>query len=331
VRAANHGCAMIAYVDVNDICQLHCPTCLKGMRIQENSNETMPLGMFRAICLKLAEEGYRIVGLYNWTEPFLNMRVHEYIRIVKAVGLECDISSNFSFANRFPVIRESLRAGLDRLIVSVSGFDQAVYEINHRSGRIAWVKKNLELVSDLLLHEKTIATEVRIKFIKFDYNISQEPLLREYAESLNLEFEIVEGVGHPNFPVKTYMVHDSAVEPNRADISSRLSDYSPVRTHEKPGEICVLPLDTLAIDCKGDVYLCCQYPNLPSLKIGKYLELTADESLISRYTHPICASCNIPRRRMNPADQLRLSQAFESRLKTTHADSGEGPKRVVTR
>ena len=62
----------IAWIDTIDVCHLECPTCIRGVRGMQNTPRKMPLEMFEQIVAKVKTERYGRIGLYNWTEPFLN-------------------------------------------------------------------------------------------------------------------------------------------------------------------------------------------------------------------------------------------------------------------
>ena len=106
-------------------------------------------------------------------------------------------------------------------------------------------------------------------------------------------------------------VHDYSGE---AVLLERVATFDSARPHEARNEVCHLIMDTLAVDCRGDVYLCCAYPYYPFLRIGKYLELDADDLLMRRYTHATCASCAFPRRAVTDADRERLHAALTARI-----------------
>ncbi len=144
----------------------------------------MSLDNFQKIVQKAKSEGYDIIGIYNWIEPFLSKALDSFVALVKENGLFCHLSSNLSLKpdSYFDIIYKALAAGVDDLIVSVSGYNQEVYEINHVGGNISWVKENLEQIAKLK-HDGTIDTSITLRFIKFDYNSEEEFGLNEYAES----------------------------------------------------------------------------------------------------------------------------------------------------
>jgi hypothetical protein len=65
------------------------------------------------------------------------------------------------------------------------------------------VKGNLECIGRLR-REGIISARIFLRLIKFDYNIKEEPVLKDYASSLGVEFEVIDGAGHPDNPVTSY-------------------------------------------------------------------------------------------------------------------------------
>jgi MoaA/NifB/PqqE/SkfB family radical SAM enzyme len=308
-----------AIIDIIDKCNLLCPTCVRGVQMQKNTNEIMPLQLFSAIVEKVRVEGYPNIALFNWTDPFLCRNLHDYVAIVKKAGLNCLLSSNFSFRPKdfSASIIAALAAGADVLWVTVSGFTQEVYEINHVAGRIDWVKANLEAVADQL-RAGTIKTDVRLRCLDFPYNQHEIGLCAEYARRIGIGFEIMHGNGNPFDRDTTkgegYRQHlEDQLRNFRVTPSGGASAADSVdeRVH---GKICELLADRIAIDSKGNVFQCCAYPNIDQFLIGPYLDLTEGELLLRRYTHPICASCGYTRRKATATDCERLSRALYARL-----------------
>lgn len=307
---------VVAYVDVNDKCNLRCPNCVRGVQYQKNTSKMMPLSTFGQIANKIKLEGYPKIALYSWTEPFLCKTLHEYVAIVKSLDLLCEISSNLSHPPKdyLPSIINALSAGVDHLVVSVSGISQTVYSVYHQNGKIDLVKANLEAIADQC-RSGGLVTQVTLKFLKFPHNLQEEKACADYAIQLGIGFEVIDGVGDPNMPTKG--------EDVQRGIEARLKSFNV--SHQIGSElehktidanlidnICCLIADTIAIDASGDVYQCCAYPYVEQLRIGQYINLTEDELLLRRYTHPICASCDFPRRDVTGHDIERLCRATRS-------------------
>jgi len=294
----------ICYIDIIDRCNLACPTCARGRQLIKNTTNLMSIETFERIVTKVKNEGYIFIGIYNWMEPFLCNNFYDYVSVVKSNGLKCQSSSNLSLdPNNFERIEKTLIAGIDHLIVSVSGYSQDIHEINHKNSNISWVKQNLEKISELI-NRANIKTNITLRFIKFDYNLDQECLLEEYAKSLKINFEAIIGVGHPNSP------EDDNIE---QIFINKICNSNANRLNELKGKICPLIENQIAIDSRGDVYLCCAFPYFSCLRIGNYLDMTKDDILLQRYYHTYCLSCHWPRIELTKEKRSQLVNATKHR------------------
>lgn len=262
----------------------------------------MPLDKFRRIAKKAKGEGFTAIDFFNWIEPFLVVNLEEYIAIANDLGMSARLSSNLSL-KRIDNLEQVLRR-TELLMVSVSGLDQEVYEVNHVGGEFTLILGNLERISELKRSGR-IQTSVVLRFIKFDYNADQEEKLKALSERLGLAFEVIDGSGHPLRRPVTFV---------EEDLRRRLASYGAARPHEKPGEICPMLFQNVCVDCEGDVFECCVVGNFDVMKIGPYLDLSPEEILLRRYQHPICNSCNWPRRQATEEEKNQLARAVLHRL-----------------
>jgi MoaA/NifB/PqqE/SkfB family radical SAM enzyme len=292
----------IAWVDTIDVCHLKCPTCIRGVRGLENSSNKMDLSTFAAVVARLKEQGFRRIGLFDWTEPFLNRNIEDYVRIAKRAGFYATLSSTLSLPS-IANLEDTLAAGLDLLTVSTSGIDQATYEINHVGGVLDYVTRNLELVRNII-SRRALRLQVDLRFLKFDYNAHQQNQLRDYAQRMGFQFEVLDGVGHP----KWGWLKEHTNERYIREAEAAAGKPSP----EDEGKACELMFNQMVIDCLGDVYLCCAMPNFPSLRLGKFLEMTGDEILASKFRHPFCRACIMPRRDRTADEERRLRKALST-------------------
>lgn len=289
----------VLWVDTNDACNLKCPTCIRGVRGMENSGARLPLDRFQAIVRKAAAEGYKRIGLFNWTEPFLNPDLAVFMAAIKASGLGTALSSNFSL-RAIPDLEAVLRV-TDHLIVSVSGFDQDVYAINHVAGKMDYVKANLRRAAELKSNGG-VSTVIVLRLLKFSYNHAEEPKLRALAADLDIDFEVLDGVGNPDKPIRGV-----TNEAFMARIESVAAPEPAV-----PDKVCPLVFGQLPVDSRGDAYLCCAYPNYSATRIGGYLDMSHDELVLARHHHRLCVTCTMPRRDATEADRAVYVEALRA-------------------
>lgn len=181
------------------------PTCIRGVRGLENTARKMPLEIFEQVIAKVKAERYTRVGLYNWTEPFLNRTLQDYVAVVRQAELPCDISTTLSLRH-IDNLEKTLLAGLNLMTVSMSGATQATYEINHVDGNIEYAFVNLQRIREVI-DRHSLQTVINMRFIQFAYNAGEIEDLRCRAEQMGFAFEVVAGQSHPK---SGHMLNDMA-------------------------------------------------------------------------------------------------------------------------
>ena len=197
-------------------------------------------------------------------------------------------------------LEETLCAGVNLMRVSMSRMDQRTYEINHVDGVLEYVLRNLATAANII-KTRGLSGRLVMRFIRFDYNAHQIPEAQAFADKIGIWFEVIEGVGDPRSNYQRRLTDEFY----RDEMSRSSGKTSP----EGLGQVCTLMFAQVAIDCAGDVFICCAMPTHPSLRIGNYLTLSPSEILLKRYTHSYRRACTMPRREATTFDRSRLLKA----------------------
>lgn len=274
-------------IDIVDACNLSCRTCARGQRVMPNTGRKIDVTTMSKVISKAKEENIEQISMFNWSEPFLHPNIDLFVQEIKNAGIRASISSNLSLEN-VPNLIPSLLNGLNTLSVSVSGFTQEVYSINHVNGNVANVKKNLLEIVEARKQAK-IYTNVIIKYIKFKHNVHEVKYFEEFAKTNSFFFQEIEGIGDPLAPPdrKTLCEWDAALG---AQIVQNCSRQQTNRSSIF-SETCELGGRIVVLDSSADIYLCCRFPNCSFLKIGNYLEQRRDAIFLLQHTHPFCLTC----------------------------------------
>ena len=294
---------MLLYIDINDACNLRCTTCPRGVRAFPNTNKKMSLSLFRRVVEKGRHDGAYQVGLFNWVEPFIVANLHEYTQIVKFFALRCEVASTLSL-NNIDNLVDCLHH-VDMLWVTISGYTQATYEINHVGGAMSNVMRHLATISQAK-NAGDISTDVLVRYLMFDYNTREKDMMEALATKLGFRFEVLLGSGHP--------IIMKASKERDAEISSALAAFNSSRIYEQPGTVCPLIFEHIAVNADGDVYQCSAHGYHEPLRIGSYLDLSREEILNRRYNQPYCNFCNWKRRPASEMEKALLHQALDARL-----------------
>jgi len=116
-----------AVIEINGGCNYSCEMCPQtNPGRHKGFLKKMPLDVFEKTVKECVERGATIINLEGSGEATLLRNLPEYIKIVKKYGAKADICSNgFRFKGQF--MKDCIDAGLNRLRISVIGYDRETY------------------------------------------------------------------------------------------------------------------------------------------------------------------------------------------------------------
>jgi MoaA/NifB/PqqE/SkfB family radical SAM enzyme len=161
-----------AVVDVSNSCNLECPYCPTGRR--QNSGRTEHIIDVDLVKTFLDRYGKYLIAadLFNWGESLLHPRISDIVHLFHERNIFHQISSNLNLKNR-STIERLCDAGLDVLIVSISGTTQDIYEQYHRRGNLSLVIDNLKHLIDYKKRMHLFNPIIELKYLTFKYNAHQ--------------------------------------------------------------------------------------------------------------------------------------------------------------
>lgn len=126
-------------IEPTTACNLKCPECPSGLR-----NFTRPVGNLKTdFFRKVIDENYhRLIYLifYFQGEPYINPQFLKMVKYANQKGIYTITSTNGHFLNDQNA-KETIESGLDRLIISLDGTTQEVYEQYRKAGKLENVLK----------------------------------------------------------------------------------------------------------------------------------------------------------------------------------------------
>lgn len=174
------------FLEINSLCSLHCPTCTKGNpEGYDHETGVMDEVMMEKILDKIKSENPEaIVFLYGNSEPFLHRKLAECIASIKRRGLNAQLSTNLNYVHH---LDETLAAGPDMIIISLSGFTQDVYVRGHAGGKIEKVKENMRLIAEAN-NKLPNKVNIQVNYHVYDYNHHEIDVMKSYAAGLGIGF-----------------------------------------------------------------------------------------------------------------------------------------------
>ena len=276
------------WIDVVSGCNLRCAACPVGMPEYTNSIgkqlREMSLETFERICIKAKEDtnGDCRFGLYNWTEPTLHSQLHELIACANRHEIPVGISSNLNHLYDWSLLKP---LDLCNFTITVSGFTQKVYAVNHKGGRIEPVLTNLVAISRLLSDWPSYKN-IQVRYLVHRDNRDEIATFRHFCEKLGMKFEVYHAY---------YMPIDKMFEGlDHVPDGLEYIEYSPKRVRDAIGTYrtsqCALRDSQVVLDVDGNFGVCCV--ESPSAKqINNFLEVSFAEMQKSRFASDLCRRC----------------------------------------
>lgn len=117
-------------IELNNMCNLKCPMCLKGGMIEskEYGYQTIPMDAYRNIIDEAVIMGVKSIQLNYLNEPLTLMGICEYIKYAAKKGiLDIMISTNGMLLEKY-ISLNLCNSGLTKLSVSIDAFSSNTYD-----------------------------------------------------------------------------------------------------------------------------------------------------------------------------------------------------------
>jgi radical SAM protein with 4Fe4S-binding SPASM domain len=193
-------------------CNLRCPECPSGLRAFTRPTGMLQKNFFKDTIDQLHKELLYLV-FYFQGEPYLNPDFLEMVRYASSKEIYTATSTNAHYLNDENA-RKTIESGLDRLIISIDGTTQDVYEQYRVGGKL---EKVLEGTKNIVRWKKEMKSKT--PFIVFQFLVVK-PNEHQIEEVKKLGKEI--GVDDVWF--KTAQVYDYQNDPN--DLIPTIDKYS---------------------------------------------------------------------------------------------------------
>lgn len=180
------------YVEPTSECNLRCRTCVR--RSWTEPTGFLSLGTYERLVAGL--RGFptlRSVAFWGFGEPLLHPSIVRMIALAKDLGVQTELITNALLLDE-EMARALVRAGLDRLVVSVDGTSPRT-QADVRSGadleQVLANVRGLQRVRESLGSENP---EVGLEFVVMRSNVRELPGLRRLASSIGASFVVVTNV-----------------------------------------------------------------------------------------------------------------------------------------
>jgi radical SAM protein with 4Fe4S-binding SPASM domain len=245
------GHPFMLMVEPTNYCNLKCPLCPSGNGQLSRNRGHMRLEDFKSLVDQVHDRVFMIM-MWNQGEPFLNRSFNEMVRYAHDRRIFTFVSTNGHFIRTESQAGAIVDSGLDEIIFSVDGVDQATYEKYRVGGRLERVLTGIRLLVQAKEQRRAISPLVNLQFIVMKHNQDGLEAAARVARELKVD----------KFLVKTAQVYTAAEAeeylPSR-DEFSRYEGRGDGRLEVKgqPARGCNYLWNTSMVNWDGTVSPCC--------------------------------------------------------------------------
>ena len=201
-RPLQWGLPVSLAIEPTTSCNLRCPECPSGLRSFTRPTGMLSKDFFRESIDQVSADIFYLI-FYFQGEPYLNPAFLEMVKYASAKGLYTATSTNGHYLNEENA-RKTVESGLDRLIISIDGTTQEVYEQYRVGGNLEKVLEGARTIVKWKRELRSTRPFVIFQFLVVRPNEHQLDEVRRLAREI--------GVDQVRF--KTAQVYDYINDPN---------------------------------------------------------------------------------------------------------------------
>ncbi len=182
---------ILAVIEPTSACNLHCPACPTGMKLDSREKTTLSYPRF---CEIIDELSPYLMYLYffNWGEPLLHKDSIKMINYASQKGINVRISSNLSFKMSDEFAQELVKSGLHYLVVGLDGVDQESYAKYRRGGDFELVVSNVKKIAKYKKQLNKETPLLHLPYHVFKHNEDTVAEAQKLAETIGFDLFTVD-------------------------------------------------------------------------------------------------------------------------------------------
>jgi radical SAM protein with 4Fe4S-binding SPASM domain len=184
-------------------CNLRCPECPSGLRAFTRPTGMLQYDFYRKTIDEICRELLYLI-FYFQGEPYLNPEFLEMVKYATSKGIYTATSTNAHYLTDTNA-RKTVESGLDRLIISIDGTSQEVYEQYRVGGSL---EKVLAGASNIVRWKKELQS-------KKPFVIFQFLVVKPNEHQIEDVKKLAQEIGVDDVWLKTAQVYDYENDPHR--------------------------------------------------------------------------------------------------------------------
>ena len=190
------GSPMTVSIEPTTACNLRCPECPSGLRSFTRDTGNLKKDFFTKTINELYKDLIYLI-FYFQGEPYINPDFLDMVAYANKKGIYTITSTNGHFLNEVNA-RKTIESGLDRMIISVDGTTQEVYENYRKEGKLENV---LQGARNVVKWKKKLKS-------KTPHLIFQFLVVKPNEHQISEIYRLAEEIGIDEVKLKTAQVYD---------------------------------------------------------------------------------------------------------------------------
>lgn len=190
------GMPFTVSIEPTTACNLRCPECPSGLRAFTRPTGNLKQDFFKNTMDEIGNDLMYLI-FYFQGEPYINPGFLDMVNYAKEKGIYTITSTNGHFLNDENA-KKTIESGLDRMIISVDGTTQEVYEQYRKSGKLETVLQGARNVVKWKKKMKSATPHLIFQFL----------VVRPNEHQIDEVYRLAEEIGIDEVKLKTAQVYD---------------------------------------------------------------------------------------------------------------------------
>lgn len=291
-----YGKPSFSSFELSSRCNLNCTQCDVGNHLTNRKNNFLNYNQY---CNIINEIGITLLDamFYFQGEPLLNKNFSKYISYAKQYNIYTIISTNAQLINKNIAI-DIVKLGLDKIIISIDGTTQDVYEKYRKGGSLEKCIKAINFLKKAKTELSSKTPCIEAQFIVFRFNQHQ----------IN-EFKKLEPIwGADKISIKSAQIYSPNKNSDIIPTTNKYNRYHKIKNEWKIkkdfSKACFRAWYGMVVSADGNILPCCFdkqekyiYGNIKDNKVeniwkNKKANNFRNTLLNKRESINICCNCN---------------------------------------
>ncbi len=179
---------MAISVEPTTACNLECPACPSGLREFTRPTGNMKDETFEKIIFSLHKYLLHI-NFYFQGEPLIHPKIFNWIKTASKHKIYTLISTNAHFLSE-ENSEQIIHSGLHKLIISMDGMSQKVYEQYRVKGNVNKVLEGIQSIVKTKNKYQSLTPIIILQWIAFEHNMDELSTFIEFCKDHKLKYQI---------------------------------------------------------------------------------------------------------------------------------------------